>query len=151
MRLFESNRGSVSPSISHQIYHINSISFRHNFLSFQVFFHISSVDIFHFLCYTIDVEIQPLIRTRRHRIMIIDMEKYRHGHCRGSHGAAQGIAAQAIGTAPAASVLEPISFPGEVANVLKLNPVPTPSPTLLCYGQCWQPCGQAANTAPAMR
>ena len=68
--------------------------------------------------------------------MIIDMEKYRHGHCRGSHGAAQGIAApmvaaqgiatQAIGTAPAASVLEPISFPGEVANVLKLNPVPTP-------------------------
>ena len=93
--------------------------------------------------------------------MIIDMEKYRHGHCRGSHGAAQGIAApmvaaqgiaaQAIGTAPAASVLEPISFPGEVANVLKLNPVPTPSPTLLCYGQCWQPCGQAANTAPAMR
>lgn len=84
--------------------------------------------------------------------MIIDMEKYRHGHCRGSRvssgsnvsqsrGAAQGIAAQAIaaqviGTAvaangpaasvPAASVLEPIPFPGEVANVLKLNPVPTP-------------------------
>lgn len=67
--------------------------------------------------------------------MIIDMEKYRHGHCRGSHGAAQGIAAQVIaaqeiGTAaaasvpeiypypetrcaaPAASVLEPIPFPG---------------------------------------
>ena len=76
--------------------------------------------------------------------MIIDMEKYRHGHCRNvsqSRGAAQGIAAQAIaaqviGTAvaangpaasvPAASVLEPIPFPGEVANVLKLNPVPTP-------------------------
>ncbi len=65
--------------------------------------------------------------------MIIDMEKYRHGHCRGSHGAAQGIAAQVIATAaaangPAASVLEPISFPGEVANVLKLNPAPIPFP-----------------------
>ena len=97
--------------------------------------------------------------------MIIDMEKYRHGHCRGGRGAAQGIAtpmvaaqviaAQVVGMAaangPAASVLEPISFPGEVANVLKLNPVPTPLPTLLCYGQCWQPCGQAASTAPAMR
>ena len=69
--------------------------------------------------------------------MIIDMEKYRHGHCRGGRGAAQGIAtpmvaaqgiaAQGIGTA-AASVLEPIPFPGEVANVLKLNPVPTPFP-----------------------
>lgn len=67
--------------------------------------------------------------------MIIDMEKYRHGHCRGGRGAAQGIAtpmvaAQGVGMAaangPAASVLEPISFPGEVANVLKLNPVPTP-------------------------
>lgn len=83
--------------------------------------------------------------------MIIDMEKYRHGHCRNvsqSRGAAQGIAAA---NGPAASVLEPISFPGEVANVLKLNPVPTPLPTLLCYGQCWQPCGQAASTAPAMR
>ena len=80
--------------------------------------------------------------------MIIDMEKYRHGHCRGSRvssgsnvsqfrGAAQEIGAQAIAaqgiataaaSAPAASVLEPISFPGEVANVLKLNPVPTPFP-----------------------
>ena len=78
--------------------------------------------------------------------MIIDMEKYRHGHCRNvsqSRGAAQGIATpmvaaqvvatQVIATAaaasvPAASVLEPISFPGEVANVLKLNPVPTPFP-----------------------
>jgi len=72
--------------------------------------------------------------------MIIDMEKYRHGHCRGGRGAAQGIAtpmvaaqvvatqviATAAASAPAASVLEPISFPGEVANVLKLNPVPTP-------------------------
>ena len=66
--------------------------------------------------------------------MIIDMEKYRHGHCRG--GAAQGIAAQVIGTAaaangPAASVLEPISFPGPAsrgaaASVLKLNLEPTP-------------------------
>ena len=130
--------------------------------------------------------------------MIIDMEKYRHGHCRNvsqSRGAAQGVAApmvaapmvaaqgvaaQVVGMAaaasvPAASVLEPIPFPGEVANVLKLNPVPTPFPgggesrgtgrisptiprdapillpTLLCYGQCWQPCGQAASTAPAMR
>ena len=66
--------------------------------------------------------------------MIIDMEKYRHGHCRGSRvssgsnviqsrGAAQGIAAQVvaaqvIGTAaaasvPAASVLEPTPFSGE--------------------------------------
>lgn len=54
--------------------------------------------------------------------MIIDMEKYRHGHCRGGRGAAQGmaaqvVAAQVIGTAaaasvPAASVLEPIPFPG---------------------------------------
>ena len=78
--------------------------------------------------------------------MIIDMEKYRHGHCRNviqSRGAAQGIATpmvaaqvvatQVIATAaaangPAASVLEPIPFPGEVANVLKLNPVPTPFP-----------------------
>ena len=60
--------------------------------------------------------------------MIIDMEKYRHGHCRGGRGAAQGIAAQAIATAAAASVLEPTPFPGEVANVLKLNPVPTPFP-----------------------
>ena len=124
--------------------------------------------------------------------MIIDMEKYRHGHCRGGRGAAQGMAAAASVpeiypypetrcAAPAASVLEPIPFPGEVANVLKLNPAPTPFPgggesrgdrretgriydkphntprradpitTLLCYGQCWQPCGQAANTAHAMR
>lgn len=77
--------------------------------------------------------------------MIIDMEKYRHGHCRNvsqSRGVAQGIAtpmvaaqvvatqviATAAASAPAASVLEPISFPGEVANVLKLNPVPTPFP-----------------------
>ena len=72
--------------------------------------------------------------------MIIDMEKYRHGHCRNvsqSRGAAQGIAAQVVATqviataaasVPAASVLEPIPFPGEVANVLKLNPVPTPFP-----------------------
>ena len=71
--------------------------------------------------------------------MIIDMEKYRHGHCRGGRGAAQGIAtpmvaAQGVGmaaangpaasvseiypypetrcAAPAASVLEPIPFPG---------------------------------------
>ena len=56
--------------------------------------------------------------------MIIDMAKYRHGHCRNvsqSRGAAQGIAAQVMGTAaangpaasvPAASVLEPIPFPG---------------------------------------
>ena len=64
--------------------------------------------------------------------MIIDMEKYRHGHCRNvsqSRGAAQGIAtAAANGPAasvleiypypetrcatPAASVLEPIPFPG---------------------------------------
>ena len=46
--------------------------------------------------------------------MIIDMEKYRHGHCRNvsqSRGAAQGIA-----TAPAASVLEPIPFPGEASR-----------------------------------
>ena len=58
--------------------------------------------------------------------MIIDMEKYRHGHCRGGRGstqgiatpmvAAQGIAAQAIGTAAAASVLEPISFPGAASR-----------------------------------
>ena len=27
--------------------------------------------------------------------MIIDMEKYRHGHCRGGRGAAQGMAAAA--------------------------------------------------------
>ena len=77
--------------------------------------------------------------------MIIDMEKYRHGHCRNvsqSRGAAQGIAAQRIAAqvvatqviataaanGPAASVLEPIPFPGEVANELKLNPVPTPFP-----------------------
>lgn len=58
--------------------------------------------------------------------MIIDMEKYRHGHCRGGRGAAQGIATAAAANGPAASVLEPIPFPGEVANVLKLNPVPTP-------------------------
>ena len=56
--------------------------------------------------------------------MIIDMEKYRHGHCCNvsqSRGAAQGIAAQVIGTAaaangPAASVLEPIPFPGAAAS-----------------------------------
>ena len=70
--------------------------------------------------------------------MIIDMEKYRHGHCRGGRGAAQGIAAQGIAaqgiataaaaSVPAASVLEPIPFPGEVANVLKLNPAPIPFP-----------------------
>ena len=59
--------------------------------------------------------------------MIIDMEKYRHGHCRGSRvssgsnvsqsrGAAQGIAAQVIGTAAAASVLEPTPFPGAAAS-----------------------------------
>ena len=61
--------------------------------------------------------------------MIIDMEKYRHGHCRNviqSRGAAQEIGTAAAASVPAASVLEPISFPGEVANVLKLNPVPTP-------------------------
>ena len=50
--------------------------------------------------------------------MIIDMEKYRHGHCRGGRGAAQemtaqGVAAQVVGMAAAASVLEPIPFPGE--------------------------------------
>lgn len=66
--------------------------------------------------------------------MIIDMEKYRHGHCRGGRGAAQGIAtpmvaAQGVGmaaasvpeiypypetrcAAPAASVLKPTPFPG---------------------------------------
>ena len=66
--------------------------------------------------------------------MIIDMEKYRHGHCRNvsqSRGAAQGIAtpmvaAQGVGMAaangpaasvpaasvPAASVLKPTPFPG---------------------------------------
>lgn len=48
--------------------------------------------------------------------MIIDMEKYRHGHCRGSHGAAQeigaqAIAAQVIGTAAAASVPEIYPYP----------------------------------------
>lgn len=61
--------------------------------------------------------------------MIIDMEKYRHGHCCNvsqSRGAAQGIAAQVvaaqvIGTAaaangPAASVLEPTPFPGAAAS-----------------------------------
>ena len=57
--------------------------------------------------------------------MIIDMEKYRHGHCRGGRGAAQGIAtpmvaAQGVGMAaangPAASVLEPISFPGAASR-----------------------------------
>lgn len=56
--------------------------------------------------------------------MIIDMEKYRHGHCCNvsqSRGAAQGIAAQVIGTAaaasvPAASVLEPTPFPGAASR-----------------------------------
>lgn len=64
--------------------------------------------------------------------MIIDMEKYRHGHCRGSRvssgsnvsqsrGAAQGIAAQVVaaqvvGMAAAASVLEPTPFPGAAAS-----------------------------------
>ena len=177
MRLFESNRGSVSPSISHQIYHINSISFHHNFLSFQAYFPSSFLDIIHLLCYTIDVEIQLLIRTRRHRIMIIDMEKYRHGHCRGGRGAAQGIATAAAANGPAASVLEPISFPGEVANVLKLNlrrshfrgavsrgapaesmisptiprDAPTPLPTFSVTGSAGNLAGRAANTAPAMR
>ena len=83
--------------------------------------------------------------------MIIDMEKYRHGHCRGSRvsqsrGAAQGIAAQVVAaqvvaaqgiataaaaSVPAASVLEPTPFPGAAsrgaaASVLKLNLEPTP-------------------------
>lgn len=84
--------------------------------------------------------------------MIIDMEKYRHGHCRGGRGAAQGIAtqgiaAQGIGTAaaasvpeiypypetrcaaPAASVLEPIPFPGEASRgeaASVLEPIPFP-------------------------
>ena len=91
--------------------------------------------------------------------MIIDMEKYRHGHCRNvsqSRGAAQEIGAQAIAAQvvgmAAASVPEIYPYPetrcaAPAASVLK----PTPSPTLLCYGQCWQPCGQAASTAPAMR
>ena len=56
--------------------------------------------------------------------MIIDMEKYRHGHCRNvsqSRGVAQGIAAQVvaaqvIGTAAAASVLELTPFPGAAAS-----------------------------------
>lgn len=81
--------------------------------------------------------------------MIIDMEKYRHGHCRNvsqSRGAAQVVAAQAIAaqvvaaqgiataaaaSVPAASVLEPTSFlgaasQGPAASVLKLNLEPTP-------------------------
>lgn len=56
--------------------------------------------------------------------MIIDMEKYRHGHCRNvsqSRGAAQGIAAQVVaaqvvGMAAAASVLEPTPFPGPASR-----------------------------------
>ena len=51
--------------------------------------------------------------------MIIDMEKYRHGHCRNvsqSRGAAQGIATAAAASVPAASVLEPIPFPGAAAS-----------------------------------
>lgn len=117
--------------------------------------------------------------------MIIDMEKYRHGHCRNvsqSRGAAQEIGAQAIAAqvvgmaaasvpeiypypetrcaAPAASVLKPTPFSGGVSRGAPAESMtsptiprdaPTPSPTLLCYGQCWQPCGQAASTAPAMR
>ena len=71
--------------------------------------------------------------------MIIDMEKYRHGHCRGSHGAAQGIAAQVVAAqvvgmpaaanGPAASVLEPIPFPGEASRgeaASALEPIPFP-------------------------
>lgn len=56
--------------------------------------------------------------------MIIDMEKYRHGHCRG--GATQGIAAQVVAAqvvgmaaaanGPAASMLEPTPFPGAASR-----------------------------------
>lgn len=56
--------------------------------------------------------------------MIIDMEKYRHGHCRG--GAAQVVGMAAAASVPAASVLEPTPFPGPAASVLKLNLEPTP-------------------------
>lgn len=51
--------------------------------------------------------------------MIIDMEKYRHGHCRNvsqSRGAAQGIATAAAASVPAASVLEPTPFPGAASR-----------------------------------
>lgn len=61
--------------------------------------------------------------------MIIDMEKYRHGHCRNvsqSRGAAQAIAAQVVAaqvvgmaaaaSVPAASVLEPTPFPGAASR-----------------------------------
>ena len=47
--------------------------------------------------------------------MIIDMEKYRHGHCCNvsqSRGAAQGIATAAAASVPAASVLKPTPFSG---------------------------------------
>ena len=61
--------------------------------------------------------------------MIIDMEKYRHGHCCNvsqSRGAAQEIAAQVVAAqvvgmaaaanGPAVSVLEPTPFPGAAAS-----------------------------------
>lgn len=62
--------------------------------------------------------------------MIIDMEKYRHGHCRGGRGAAQaigaqGIAAQVTGTL-ATEEMAPIPFPRAANEPAEASEQPTP-------------------------